>query len=51
MLVNLKNRAGRSPLHLAIDSFRNLEFYYVKIEVIELLLQYGAQIDFKDDKD
>ena len=41
-IVDLKDRAGRSPLHLAVDN--------KKIEVIKLLLQYGAQIDIKDDK-
>ena len=41
-IVDLKDRAGRSPLHLAVD--------YKKIEVIRLLLQYGTQIDIKDNK-
>ena len=41
-IVNLKNRAGRSPLHIAVE--------YMNIEVIKLLLQYGALIDLKDNK-
>jgi len=40
--VNLKNKDGRTPLHLAVESADG--------DIVELLLDKGANIDAKDDE-